>query len=58
MISSQICIYFCKDLYSYRVLSVPGKKSDSEPSSIFILIILPAPCYYYALDVKEIRVHS
>ena len=35
---------------SYRVLSAPGKKFDSQPSSIFKLILLTAPCCY-RLDI-------
>ena len=29
---------------TYRVLSVPCRKFDSQPSSVFELILLPTPC--------------
>ena len=31
---------------SYKVLSVPGKKFDSQPSTVFKMILLPTPCCY------------
>ena len=31
---------------SYRVLYIPGKKFDSQRTSIFKLILLPTPCCY------------
>ena len=37
---------------SYRVLSEPGKRFDSQPSSAFKLILLPPHCCY-GLDVKK-----
>ena len=40
--SSQTCTYFCKDLvtgHCPRALSVPGKKFDSQLSSVFRLIL-------------------
>ena len=38
--SRQICTIFLQRP-SYRVLSVPGKKFDSQPSSVFKLIFYP-----------------
>ena len=45
-----ISLHFKSNMYlllqglSYSVLSVPGKKLDSQKSSVFKSILLPTPC--------------
>ena len=51
----QMCIIFPG--LSFRVLSVPGQKFDSQPSSIFKLILLHTP-YCYGLDVREVSFYT
>ena len=43
-------VYLFLQGLSYRVLSTPGKKFDSQPSSVLKLALLPTPCCY-VLDV-------
>ena len=47
--SNQMCTYFCKDLVTGYCLYLL-KKSYSQPSFVFKLILLPKPCCY-GLDV-------
>ena len=58
-----LCIYLSKfksNVYlflqglSYKVLSEPGKKFDSQSSSVFILTLLLTPCCY-GVESREIR---
>ena len=44
--SSQQYTYFCRGLANYRVMSAPGKISNSQPSSVFKLILLPTTSCY------------
>ena len=39
-------LYLILQAPSYRVMSVPGKKFDSQPSFVFKLILLHTPCCY------------
>ena len=51
--SIQMCTYFRKDFNSDRVLSVSGKIFDSQPSSVFKLILLPTPFCYVVLWFRK-----
>ena len=44
-------VYVLLQELNYRILSVPGKKFDSQPPSVFKLILLPTP-YCYGLNIK------
>ena len=54
--SSKMCNYFFQGL-DYTILSVPGKKFDSQLLFIFKLISLPTP-YCYGLDVTHIKLST